>query len=138
MTSMISTIITIPSLFLYLIMCLAQVSMYNPKLLAVLFVLLPVYILYAVFMGRWQYKTGRSIQMRIGGLTGFLSGRIRNLNLIKSFATEEKEEQSGVSAARDLYKAKVQYQYISGTVVAYTMFTEAIGIVFAVIWGCFR
>ncbi len=71
-TTLITVIISIPSLALYLVMCLVQISAYNTKLLAVLFVLVPVYIVYAIFMGRWQYKTGRSIQMRIGGLTGFL------------------------------------------------------------------
>ena len=134
-SSLITVIVTVPSLLMYLSMCLAQVSMYSGKLLAVLFVLVPVYILYGVFMGRWQYKTGRSIQVRIGGLTGFLTGRIRNLTLIKSFNTEEKEERQGVRAAQDLYRANVQYQYINGITAAYTMVTEAVGIVAAVIWG---
>ena len=89
---LITVIISVPSMILYLFMCLTQVSMYNKKLLAVLFVLIPVYILYAIFMGRLQYRIGRNIQVRIGGLTGFLSERIRNLTLIKSFVTEKKEE----------------------------------------------
>lgn len=134
-TSLITVIVSVPSLIMYLYMCLAQVSAYSGKLLAVLFVLVPVYILYGVFMGRWQYKTGRSIQVRIGGLTGFLTGRIRNLTLIKSFNTEEREERQGVHAAQDLYRANVQYQYINGITAAYTMVTEAVGIVAAVIWG---
>ncbi len=135
-SSFVTVIVSIPSLILYLVMCLAQISAYNTKLLAVLFVLVPAYIIYAIFMGRWQYKTGRSIQMRIGGLTGFLSERIRNLPLIKSFATEKSETEKGVSAANDLYKANVQYQYINGVLVAYTFVTEAVGIVAAVLWGC--
>ena len=134
-SSLITVIVMVPSLVMYLIMCLAQVSMYSPKLLAVLFVLVPVYLLYGIFMGRWQYKTGRSIQVRIGGLTGFLTERIRNLTLIKTFSTEDKEEKKGVMAAGELYKANVQYQYINGVSVAYTFITEAVGIVAAVIWG---
>ena len=135
-TLLITVIISVPSLIMYLIMCLAQVSMYNKKLLAVLFVLVPVYILYAVFMGRWQYKTGRGIQTRIGGLTGFLSERLRNLTLIKSFATEKKEEAAGVEASAQLYKANVQYQYINGILGGFTFFTDAVATVLAVLWGC--
>lgn len=131
-----TVIISVPSMILYLLMCLAQVSMYNKKLLAVLFVLIPVYILYAFFMGRWQYRTGRRIQMRIGGLTGFLSERIRNLTLIKSFATEKKEETAGIEASEDLYKANIQYQYISGILTGFTFFTDAVATVLAVLWGC--
>lgn len=134
-SALIRLIIGIPSLGIYLMMCMGQISAYHPKLLGVLFVLVPVYILYAVFMGRWVQKTGYAIQSRIGGLTGFLTERIRNLALIKSFATESKEEAGGVTAAADLYKAKVQYQYINGIVGSYTFFTEAVGIIIAVIWG---
>lgn len=133
---LITVIISVPSMILYLFMCLTQVSMYNKKLLAVLFVLIPVYILYAIFMGRLQYRIGRNIQVRIGGLTGFLSERIRNLTLIKSFVTEKKEENAGIEASTRLYKANVQYQYISGFLTGFTFFTDAIATVLAVLWGC--
>lgn len=134
-TNLTTVIVMVPSLAMYLMMSLAQVSIYSPKLLAVLFMLVPIYILYGVLMGRWVYKTGRSIQTRIGGLTGFLTERIRNLTLIKSFVTEQQEEKKGISAAGELYKANVKYQYINGVSVAYTFVTEAVGIVIAVIWG---
>ena len=134
-TSLITVIISVPSMLMYFFMCMGQLSGYNGKLLGVLFIMVPVYILYAVFMGRWQRKTGQAIQMKIGGLTGFLTERIRNLTLIKSFATEKKEEEKGVAAAGELYKANVQYQYIQGILVSYIFITEAIGTVVAVIWG---
>ena len=134
-SSLISIIISIPSLILYLVMCLMQISNYSSRLLMVVFILIPVYILYGVLMGRWQYRTGRSIQTRIGGLTGFLTERIRNLTLIKSFTQEEKEETNGVQVSGELYRANVQYQYINGIVGGYTMVTEAIGILAAVLWG---
>lgn len=135
-TQLITVIISLPSIIMYLFMCFAQISAYSTKLILVFFVLIPVYVLYAIFMGRWQYKTGNSIQMRIGGLTGFLTERIRNLSLIKSFATEQKEETQGVLAAKSLYKANVQYQYVQGTIVGYTFLTDAVTTVIAVIWGC--
>lgn len=134
-STLITVIISIPSSLFYLLMCLMQVSAYSTKLLAVVFFLIPVYILYGIVMGRWQYRTGRSIQVRIGGLTGFLTERIRNLTLIKNFAKEDREEKAGVGASEKLYGAKVQYQYISGIVAGYTMVTEAIGILAAVLWG---
>lgn len=135
-STLISVIIMVPSLLFYLLMCLMQVSAYSTKLLAVVFFLIPVYIIYGILMGRWQYRTGRSIQVRIGGLTGFLTERIRNLTLIKNFVKENEEEKAGVRASEELYKANVQYQYISGIVAGYTMVTEAVGILAAVLWGC--
>ncbi len=133
--SLIAVIISVPSSLMFLMMCMGQLSSYNGKLLGVLFIVVPVYVLYAVFMGRWQQRTGQAIQMKIGGLTGFLTERIRNLPLIKSFATEKKEEEKGVAAAKELYKANVQFQYIQGVLAAYIFITEAVGIVAAVIWG---
>ena len=131
MASLIAVIISVPSSLMFLMMCMGQLSSYNGKLLGVLFIVVPVYVLYAVFMGRWQQRTGQAIQMKIGGLTGFLTERIRNLPLIKSFATEKKEEEKGVAAAKELYKANVQFQYIQGVLAAYIFITEAVGIVAA-------
>lgn len=136
-TSLIDVIVMVPSIILYLFMCLGQLAGYNTKLLAVVFVLVPLYIFYAVFMGRWQYRTGRAIQMKIGGLTGFLTERIRNLTLIKTFNTEKQEETSGVETAGDLYKANVQYTYINGFLGGFTFLTDAIATVLAVLWGCY-
>ncbi|MBR1814566.1 MAG: ABC transporter ATP-binding protein [Lachnospiraceae bacterium] len=134
-SSLINLLILIPGLLTYLVQALMQIQGYSPKLLIAIVVLIPVYILYALFMGRWQYRVGRSIQMRIGSLTGFLSERIRNLTLIKSFVTEPWEEQNGERAAKDLYKANLDFAHVNAVVIAYTMVTEVVGIVIAVIWG---
>lgn len=133
--SLLNLIILIPGLITYLISAMTMINGYSPKLLLAVVVLIPVYILYSVLMGRWQYKIGRKIQMRIGGLTGFLTERIRNLTLIKSFVTEKKEEEKGTLASSELYKAKVDSAKMNAVVVAYTMGAEVIGIIIAVIWG---
>ncbi len=134
--SLLSTIVLIPGLLTYLATSIPLLSSYSPKLLAVVFVLIPIYILYSFFMGRWQCKVGFRIQMRIGGLTGFLTERIRNLTLIKSFVTEKEEEKKGLDAAKELSKANVEYSYVTGVAVAFSLLTEAVGVVIAVIWGC--
>ena len=127
--------VLVPGLISYLVRAFSEVGGYSPKLMLAIVVLIPVYIAYAIFMGRWQYKVGRRIQVRIGGLTGFLTERIRNLKLIKSFVTEEQEEQKGTEAARELYQANVESTRLNSVIVAYTMVTEVVGIVIAVIWG---
>ena len=135
-SALLNTVVTIPGLITYLLSAIPLLNAYNPKLMAVVFILIPIYIAYSVFMGRWQCKVGFQIQMKIGGLTGFLTERIRNLTLIKSFVTEEQEEKKGVQAAKELSKANVEYSYVTGIAVGYTFLTEAIGVVIAVIWGC--
>ena len=135
-SALLNTVVTLPGLLTYLIAAIPQLRSYNPKLMAVVFVLIPIYVLYSVFMGRWQCKVGFQIQMKIGGLTGFMTERIRNLTLIKSFVTEAQEEQRGLQAAQELSKANVEYSYVTGIAVAYTVLTEAVGVIIAVVWGC--
>ena len=132
---MIQLVVLVPGIITYLVRSFTQIGGYNPKLFLAVLVLIPVYIVYAIFMGRWQYKVGRRIQMKIGGLTGFLTERIRNLKLIKSFVTEQKEEENGTDAAKDLYRANLESTRLNSIVVVYTMLTEVVGIVIAVIWG---
>ena len=78
--TLVTIVISVPAQLMFLAMSLGQLSFYNKKLLAVLFVVVPLYILYAVLIGRWQQRTGQAIQMKIGGLTGFLTERIRPPN----------------------------------------------------------
>jgi len=134
--ALLQMLVTVPGLFMYLSMALPQINSFSPKLLWAVLVLIPVYIVYALLMGRWQYRVGKRIQTRIGGLTGFLTERIRNLTMIKSFVTEKQEEDKGVAVSRELYKANMDYAYVNGVVVAYTLLAEVLGIIIAVLWGC--
>ena len=134
--SLVNMIVTIPGLIVYLYSAIKEIGSYSPKLIAVVLIMIPVYVVYAILMGKWQYKVGHRIQTKIGGLTGFLSERIRNLTLIKSFVTEAKEDENGKNAAKELCKANVENSYLNGVMTAYSFITEAAGIVLAVIWGC--
>lgn len=125
---------TIPAIY-FVIRSLLVVKNYNIKLMFSLFIMIPIYIVYAIIVGRWQYRTNFKILSRIGGLTGYLTERLRNLSLIKSFANEKVEEENGTNTAKALYKAKMQAAYINTTNAGYIMSTDVIVMVLAVIWG---
>ncbi|MCF0142957.1 MAG: ABC transporter ATP-binding protein [Parasporobacterium sp.] len=127
--------VTIPGLISYLINALPQINSFSPKLMWAILILIPVYIIYSIVIGIWQYKTGMKIQMRIGILTGFLADRIRNLSMIKSFATEEQEEKKGIEASKNLYKTNISYSYLNAIVTMVTILLEVSGVIIAVIWG---
>lgn len=124
---------TIPTVY-RLVKSLKMVSGYSFKLMLAALIVAPVYVVYAIFMGRWTYRTNYRIQARIGGLTGFLSERLRNLPLIKSFATEHAEEKNGQERIQKLYTAKLQNAYINSVNGAYVMLTEAISMAVAVLY----
>ena len=123
---------TIPSVY-YMFRSFSMVSGYSWKLLLTLLIMVPVYILYGIFVGKWQFKTSHRIQSRIGGLTGYLAERLRNLSLIKSYANEAEEDANGQHTVKELYKAKSHAVYINSAAAAYIMGTEVISIVSAVL-----
>lgn len=123
---------TIPMVY-YMFRSFSIVGGYNWKLLMTLLVMVPVNVLYAVYVGKWQFNTNSRIQSRIGGLTGYLAERLKNLSLIKSFATEKAENANGQKAIKELYGAKKHSVYINSLSVGYMMGTEVISIVAAVL-----
>lgn len=123
---------TIPMVY-YMIRSFSIVGGYNWKLLMTLLVMVPVNVLYAIYVGKWQHKTNSRIQNRIGGLTGYLAERLKNLSLIKSFATEKTEDANGQKTIKELYGAKKHSIYINSLSVGYMMGTEVISIVAAVL-----
>ncbi|WP_234123001.1 ABC transporter ATP-binding protein [Clostridium hydrogenum] len=124
----------IPCIY-YLVRAFMTVNQYSIKLMLSLFIMVPIYIIYAFFVGRWQYRTNLRIQTRIGGLTGYLVERLRNLNLIKAYSNEKEEEKNGDKTALELYHAKLQSAYINASSVGYILLTDVIATVCAVIWG---
>lgn len=106
---------------------------YSWKLLTLL-VMIPVNILYAIFIGKCQYKTNSRILSRISQLTGYLAEWLKNLSLIKSFANEKAEDANGQRTIKDLYKAKVHSVYIGSTHGAFTIGTEIISIIAEVLF----
>lgn len=123
---------TIPMAY-YMIRSFGIVGGYNWKLLMTLLVMVPVNVLYAIYVGKWQHKTNSRIQSRIGGLTGYLAERLKNLSLIKSFANEKAEDANGQKTIKELYGAKKHFIYINSLSVGYMMGTEVISIVAAVL-----
>ena len=123
---------SIPMVF-YMFLSLGIVSGYNLKLLMTLLVMIPVNILYAIFVGKWQFKTNFRIQSRIGELTGYLSEHLKNLALIKAFVNEEAEDANGQRAITNLYDARKSSVYINGAGVGYMSGTEVISMVAAVL-----
>lgn len=125
---------TIPS-FYYMLRSFRTVSGYNPKLLLSLLVMVPVYLIYAIFIGKWQFKTNFRIQTRIGQLTGYLAERLRNLGLIKSYVNETQEDANGQKTAKALYNAKLHTKYITAVDSGYLFLTDGISIAVAVVFA---
>lgn len=102
----------IPS-FYYLFRVCKTLGSYDNRLLLSILLLIPVNIAYVVVLGRWRYEVSAGIYNRIGQLTACLAERVSNIYLIRSFTNEEKEEDNGLHAAKELYDANVRSANVS-------------------------
>ena len=69
----------LPTIY-YVAAALQTISSYNVWLVVSVFLLLPLKLIYAVFVGRWQYRTQFGVFKEIGSLTAYLAERVRNLD----------------------------------------------------------
>ncbi len=128
----------IPTVVVLLIASLLQLLAYNKKLLMVLWILIPMHIIYFISLGKYQQKLGKNYMAQIGDLTGYLAERIRNLPMIKSFAAEEVEDSNGVEAAGKLYAVSKKYNVNIGTInAAYQTLSPVASTVLSVLWGAY-
>lgn len=97
----------IPTIY-YVVAALKTISDYNFWLMLSVFMLLPIKIIYAVFIGRCQYKTQAGLFRKVGGMTAYLAERVRNLSLIKTYTNESQELKNGEEAARGIYDANMK------------------------------
>ena len=128
----------IPTMVILLISCVFQLLAYSSKLLMILWVLVPMHLLYIFVVGRWQQKLGKDLAWQIGDLTGYLAERIRNLPMIKSFAAEEKEDKNGVEAAGKLFQVYKRYNvYLQVVIHSYQTLIVMVSTVISVLWGAY-
>ena len=129
--------VSIPTYAVLLLSCVFQLFTVSPRLLTILWLLIPMHILYFFVMGRWQQKVGAQYTCSMGDLTGYLAERIRNLPMIKNFATEEQEDKNGIRATGWLYQVMITYNVKIGAVIAaYQTLSTVASTVLAVLWGC--
>lgn len=137
-SGLVQLFVVIPTMVVLLIASLLQLLAYNPKLLMVLWILIPMHIIYFISLGKYQQKLGKDYAAQIGDLTGYLAERIRNLPMIKSFAAEETEVQNGVEAVGKLYTVSRKYNVNIGSInAAYQTLSPVASTVLSVLWGAY-
>ena len=128
----------VPTALVLVLVSAIQIFSYSPKLLMVLLVIIPMHIIYMAIVGRWQMRLGKKIYDDYGELTGYLSERIKNLPLIKSFCAEKLEEQNGLDAAEKIYDINGRgYGKLGFVIHAYQTLSVVAANVITVLWGCF-
>ncbi|MUV38207.1 Multidrug resistance ABC transporter ATP-binding/permease protein BmrA [Lentibacillus sp. JNUCC-1] len=73
----------------------------------------PVYVAALIWYGKWNYRTLKHTHNRLASLTQFLSELLVSIPLIKSFATEHKEEKRGKESLQKYYKASMKQTIVN-------------------------
>ncbi len=133
--SLIMAMTMIPASIYMVIRSFTKIAGFSTKLMFMLFALTPLYLLYGIFVGRWQRDVSEKTQHKIGKLTGYLTERLRNMSLIKSFATEKLEEKNGTETTNMLYKAKMRTVYLNTFTMIYVNASDIAATCIAVLGG---
>lgn len=135
MSHIIMCIIGIPSALYFIFLAAMQASSMSNRFLIPIFCLIPLYIVYAIVLGKFNSSTNIKVQTSIGVLTGFLSERLRNLDLIKAYNNQKQEEISGTEAAEKLYKENCKIKVINAITTFYVLAFDTISVIMAVLFG---
>lgn len=118
----------------YIIVVLAK---YDWRLSLGLLVYTPIYVISIVWYGKWNFRANKRIYNRLASLTQFLSELLVNIPLIKSFATEEKENKRGREKLQEYYHASMRNSIINWINVPLNSILWLIMDLFVIIFGIY-
>lgn len=81
---------------------------YDWRLAMAVIVYIPLYLIFNFFYGKWNFRAFKETYNRLSTLTQFLSELLMSVPLIKSFVTEEKENERGHKNLQYYYKANMR------------------------------
>lgn len=97
----------IPTLY-YVVRAIRTIGSYHWLLVVGIVTFVPLKYVYSYIMGKFSYRVQAGIYEEIGGLTGFLAERVRNLPLIKTFTNEKNEREKGRRTVDRLVRANMR------------------------------
>ena len=124
----------LPTIY-YVAAALQTISSYNVWLMVSVFLLLPLKLIYAVFVGRWQYRTQFGVFKEIGSLTAYLAERVRTLMLIKTYTNEERELKNGEKTSYGLFDANMKVNKLNCVITALTTLLGMAQVMVVMVFG---
>ena len=135
MTYVLLCILSVPMCVYFIFMAAVQAAQMSTRFLIPIFCLVPLYVVYGIVLGKVNQKTNMRVQASIGVLTGFLSERLRNLDLIKAYNNQQTEEKLGMEAAGKLYKANCTITIINNISTFFVLAFTTVSTIMAVLFG---
>lgn len=135
MTYILMCIVGLPAALYFVYLAAFQAASMSTRFLIPIFCLVPIYIVYGILLGRFNQVTNLRVQTNIGMLTGFLSERLRNLDLVKAYNNQVMEKAAGTEAAEKLYKQNCRLTTINTGITLYVLAFDCICTVMAVLFG---
>lgn len=102
----------LPRLYYIVVAIIAVIAMGLPVLTVTLLCVIPVIFIGAYISGKITFKNRNKIQQKIATLTAKLAERIDNVDIIKSYGTENQEITAGDSVILELDKVKKQGAFV--------------------------
>lgn len=111
----IEELISEPANLYYLVATMIMVRRYSWKLCLTFLATIPIMVVMAIVLGKWNFKATSRINSSIGKLTQYLAIRTRNIPFIKSMTAEEAENISGNEVIKSLFRVKYEKNAVTIT-----------------------
>lgn len=102
----------IPRIYYIVIAIIKVIELKLPVLTITLLAVVPVIVLGSYITGKIIFKNRNKVQQKIADLTAKLAEKIDNVEVIKSYSTEEKEIDSGNVVIKELDKVKKEGAFV--------------------------
>lgn len=90
-----------------------KVGTYDTMLMLSLLAVVPFVLAVAFMMGKLKFGTNDAVNTKYAAVAQEVSEKVNNVQLIKSFATEEKETKSGLAKMKDYYRASIRADWVT-------------------------
>lgn len=118
-----------------LVRMLIQIGSYSGDLMWSLFAVIPLILIIAIVAGRISFSLSNRVKSKTASLTKEISEKASNMMLIKSFANESKELESGIKNMEELYKVNRRNALISSFISPLVVVASLIQVVIIILVG---
>lgn len=90
-----------------------KVSTYDPMLMWSLLAVVPFVLVVAFLMGKLEFGINDTVNRKNAEMTKELSEKVTNMPLIKGYANEDREEESGGWRMKEVYRTNIRNSWIT-------------------------
>jgi len=124
--------------FLTIVILIFWIFYLDFKLSLMVFIIIPVISTVVSTFSRKMRRVGKLVQMKVGDITSILQETISGIEVVKSFAMEEREEKRFIAKNEESFKVHMKATRLLASVLPVVETLNTIGLVVVLYYGGYR